>query len=101
MSDFKQGAPTLYLKRMGRTPTELWYDAVDMIGKSVLVISGRTAIPTGMRASIFPYCSTARPRKPLAHRQARNRDGRADSPLPPWCWSWNSRCSRRRLTRPN
>ena len=24
VSDFKQGAPTLYLKRMGRTPTELW-----------------------------------------------------------------------------
>lgn len=34
-----------------------------------------------MRASIFPYCSTARPAETLAHRQARNRDGRADSPF--------------------
>ena len=38
VSNFKHGAPTLYLKRMGRTAEELWYDPVDMTGKSVLVI---------------------------------------------------------------
>lgn len=34
-----------------------------------------------MRASIFPYCSIARPRKPWLTARARNRDGRADSPF--------------------
>ena len=35
---FKQGADTLYLKRMGRETTVLWYEEVNMRDKQVLII---------------------------------------------------------------
>ena len=81
VSDFKQGAPTLYLKRMGRTPTELWYDAVDMTGKSVLVIEWTHGNSDWYEGVDIPVLLNSTPAETLAHRQARNRDGRADSPF--------------------
>ena len=38
VAEFKQGAHALWLKRMGRKPTELWYDQVDMHGVDVMII---------------------------------------------------------------
>ena len=81
VSDFKQGAPTLYLKRMGRTPTELWYEAVDMTGKSVLVIEWTHGNSDWYEGVDIPVLLNSTPAETLAHRQARNRDGRADSPF--------------------
>ena len=81
VSDFKQGAPTLYLKRMGRTPTELWYDAVDMTGKSVLVIEWTHGNSDWYEGVDIPVLLNSTPAETLAHRQARNRDGRADIPF--------------------
>ena len=73
--------PTLYLKRMGRTPTELWYDAVDMTGKSVLVIEWTHGNSDWYEGVDIPVLLNSTPAETLAHRQARNRDGRADSPF--------------------
>lgn len=69
MSDFKQGAPTLYLKRMGRTPTELWYDAVDMTGKSVLVIEWTHGNSDWYEGVDIPVLLNSTPAETLAHRQ--------------------------------
>lgn len=81
VSDFKQGAPTLYLKRMGRTSTELWYDPVDMTGKSVLVIEWTHGNSDWYEGVDIAILLNSTPAETLAHRQARNRDGRADSPF--------------------
>ena len=81
VSNFKQGAPTLYLKRMGRTAEELWYDAVDMTGKSVLVIEWTHGNSDWYEGVDIPVLLNSTPAETLAHRQARNRDGRADSPF--------------------
>ena len=81
VSDFKQGAPTLYLKRMGRPPTELWYDAVDMTGNRVLVIEWTHGTSDWYEGVDIPVLLNSTPAETLAHRQARNRDGRADSPF--------------------
>ena len=81
VSNFKQGAPTLYLKRMGRTAEELWYDAVDMTGKSVLVIEWTHGNSDWYEGVDIPVLLNSTPAQTLAHRQARNRDGRADSPF--------------------
>ena len=81
VSNFKQGAPTLYLKRMGRTAEELWYDPVDMTGKSVLVIEWTHGNSDWYEGVDIPVLLNSTPAETLAHRQARNRDGRADSPF--------------------
>ena len=38
IKQFKTGANELYLKRMGRTELDLWYDLVDFSNKNVLII---------------------------------------------------------------
>ena len=81
VSNFKQGVPTLYLKRMGRTAEELWYDPVDMTGKSVLVIEWTHGNSDWYEGVDIPVLLNSTPAETLAHRQARNRDGRADSPF--------------------
>ena len=81
VSNFKQGVPTLYLKRMGHTAEELWYDPVDMTGKSVLVIEWTHGNSDWYEGVDIPVLLNSTPAETLAHRQARNRDGRADSPF--------------------
>ena len=38
MKAFKDGADSLYLKRMGRDEASLWYDKIDLSGKNVLIV---------------------------------------------------------------
>ena len=66
---------------MGRTPTELWYDPVDMTGKSVLVIEWTHGNSDWYEGVDIAILLNSTPAETLAHRQARNRDGRADSPF--------------------
>ena len=66
---------------MGRTPEELWYDAVDMTGKRVLVIEWTHGNSDRYEGVDIPVLLNSTPAETLAHRQARNRDGRADSPF--------------------
>ena len=81
VAQFKQGAQTLWLKRMGRETTDLWYDAVDMRGVDVLLIEwthGNSDHYTGVD---IPILLNSTPAETLAHRRARNRDGATDSPF--------------------
>lgn len=78
---FKNGVNTLYLKRMGRTDTELWYDAVDFSHTDVLVLEwthGNNACLTGIDLPLF---LSSTPEETRAHRRSRNRDGKTDSPF--------------------
>ena len=81
VAQFKQGAQSLWLKRMGRETTELWYDQVDMRGVSVLLIEWTHGNSDHYDGVDIPILLNSTPAETLAHRRARNRDGATDSPF--------------------
>jgi hypothetical protein len=81
ISQFKNGASSIYLKRMGREETELWYECVDFSGKNVLVIEWTHGNNDLLRGVDIPILLNSTPEETLAHRRARNRDGGTDSPF--------------------
>ena len=81
ISQFKNGASSIYLKRMGREETQLWYEAVDFSGKNVLVIEWTHGNNDNLRGVDIPILLNSTPGETLAHRKARNRDGGTDSPF--------------------
>ena len=76
---FKTGASELPLKRMGRTETELWYDLVDCRGIQVLIIEWTHGNSDYLQGVDLPILLNSTPAETLAHRRARNRDGKTDS----------------------
>lgn len=78
---FKQGENIIWLKRMGREDTELWYDAVDFSGKSVLVIEWTHGNSKHYQGVDIPILLNSTPQETLEHRRLRNRDGSTDSPF--------------------
>ena len=76
---FKQGADTLYLKRMGRETTALWYDEVDVRDTRVLIIEWTHGNSDFIEGVDIPILLNSTPAETLAHRRARNRDGKPDS----------------------
>lgn len=76
---FKRGDALIPLKRMARNPNELWYDTVDLSKVQVLIIEwthGNSDYLTGVD---LPILLNSTPAETLAHRRARNRDGKVDS----------------------
>lgn len=79
VSEFKSGKEKIYLKRMGRTELELWYEEVDFSNIDVLVLEwthGNSDFITGVDIPVF---LNSTPEETMAHRAARNRDGKVDS----------------------
>ena len=76
---FKQGADKLYLKRMGRETTVLWYDEVDVRDTQVLIIEWTHGNSGFVEGVDVPVLLNSTPAETLAHRRARNRDGKPDS----------------------
>ncbi len=81
VSQFKNGAETICLKRMGREDTALWYEAVDFAQTSVLVIEWTHGNSDYLRGVDVPVLLNSTPAETLAHRKARHRDGGTDSPF--------------------
>jgi len=81
ISQFKNGGDEIYLKRMGREETELWYDAVDMKDKNVLIIEWTHGNSFNLRGVDIPILLNSTPQETLEHRRKRNRDKGADSPF--------------------
>jgi len=81
ISQFKNGAETLYLKRMGRQETELWYEAVDFSDKHVLIIEWTHGNSFNLKGVDIPILLNSTPEETLEHRRKRNRDGGTDSPF--------------------
>ncbi|MDO4837704.1 MAG: adenylylsulfate kinase [Clostridia bacterium] len=76
---FKRGDALIPLKRMAREPNDLWYDTVDFANVQVLIIEwthGNSDYLTGVD---LPVLLNSTPAETLAHRRARNRDGKVDS----------------------
>ena len=79
ISQFKSGKEKIFLKRMGRTPEELWYEKVNFSKIDVLVVEwthGNSDFITGVDIPVF---LNSTPEETMAHRAARNRDGKVDS----------------------
>lgn len=81
ISQFKNGAETILLKRMGREETELWYEAVDFTSKSVMIIEWTHGNNDNLQGVDIPVLLNSTPEETLQHRKARNRDGALDSPF--------------------
>ncbi len=81
LRQFHAGEDTIYLRRMGRGETELWYEPVDFSNVEVLVLEwthGNNAILRGIDIPVF---LSSTPAETLAHRMARGRDGNPDGPF--------------------
>jgi len=81
ISQFKNGREKIYLKRMGREETELWYDLVDMSSVNVLIIEWTHGNSYNLRGVDIPILLNSTPQETLEHRRKRNRDGGTDSPF--------------------
>jgi hypothetical protein len=79
VSAFKNGANEIWLKRMGREETELWYDKVDFSKISILVIEWTHGNNDNYQGVDVPILLNSTPQETLAHRKERNRDGKTDS----------------------
>ena len=81
LSQFKNGADHIWLKRMGRTETELYYDLVDFTGVQVLILEwthGNSPFLTGVDV---PILLNSTPEETREHRRLRARDSKTDSPF--------------------
>ena len=79
LADFHQGAREICLKRMGRETTELWYDRVDFSGIRVMIVEWTHGNSDELEGVDIPVLLNSTPAETLAHRRARNRDGKTDS----------------------
>ncbi|MCR5748180.1 MAG: adenylyl-sulfate kinase [Lachnospiraceae bacterium] len=78
---FKDGASALYLKRMGRDDSSLWYDCVDLSKKQVLILEWTHGNNDCLKEVDIPILLNSTPEETLEHRRSRNRDGKLDSPF--------------------
>jgi len=81
LKKFKTGAEVVYLKRMGREETALWYDRVDLQNISVLVVEWTHGNNDLLAGVDIPILLNSTPEETLAHRKLRARDGAPDSPF--------------------
>ncbi|MEN6419363.1 MAG: adenylylsulfate kinase [Clostridiaceae bacterium] len=81
LARFHDGTDELWLKRMGREESALWYERVDVRGLNVLVVEwthGNSDLLVGVDLPVFLHST---PEETLAHRRLRARDGAPDSPF--------------------
>ena len=79
LAAFHQGAQEIALKRMGRETEELWYDRVDFSKTQVLILEWTHGNSDYLEGVDIPVLLNSTPAETLAHRRARNRDGKTDS----------------------
>jgi len=78
---FQAGAEQISLKRMGRRPSELWAETVDLSETSVLIIEWTHSNNDHLAGVDLPVLLNSTPAETMAHRRERNRDGKVDSPF--------------------
>lgn len=78
---FKNGESRIFLKRMGREETELWYDQVDFSDKNIMIIEWTHGNSNNLQGVDIPILLNSTPRETLEHRRSRNKDGSIDTPF--------------------
>lgn len=81
ISLFKENESTIYLRRMGREVGVLWYEPVDFSNIQVLMLEWTHGNNQNLHGIDIPVFLNSTPEETLAHRKARNRDGKVDSPF--------------------
>jgi hypothetical protein len=81
ISQFKNGESRIFLKRMGREETELWYDPVDFSDKNIMIIEWTHGNNHNLQGIDIPILLDSTPQETLEHRRSRNRDDSTDSPF--------------------
>ncbi|WP_218060088.1 hypothetical protein [Streptococcus dysgalactiae] len=81
IEQFKSGQDKIWLKRMGRTETSLYFDELDFSGINVLIIEWTHGNNEALVGVDIPIFLNSTPTETLQNRLARNRDGKADSPF--------------------
>lgn len=79
LSKYHQGINRIYLRRMGREANCLWYDQVDFTETQVLIVEWTHGNSDYLSGVDIPILLSSTPSETLAHRRARNRDGKPDS----------------------
>lgn len=79
LRQFKAGQDTIWLKRMGRTEDQRWYEAVDFSQTPVLIIEWTHGNSDYLQGVDIPVLLNSTPEETRAHRRARARDGKTDS----------------------
>lgn len=78
---FRSGEEKIWLKRMGRTDTELWYEQVDFSSIQILLIEWTHGNSDYFDGVDLPILLNSTPQGTLEYRKTRNRDGAIDSPF--------------------
>lgn len=81
ISQFKNGADTILLKRMGRGEADVWYTSVDFKEKRVMIIEWTHSNNDNLTGVDIPILLNSTPEETLEHRKSRGRDGATDSPF--------------------
>ena len=79
IAQFKNGASSVFLKRMGREETDLWYESVDFSEKNVIIIEWTHSNSFRLKGVDIPVFLFSTPSETLEHRKARARDKGVDS----------------------
>ena len=78
---YKTGSQNIWLRRMGRTDTDLWYEKKDFSNVQVLIIEWTHGNSGCYQGVDIPILLNSTPQETLEHRRTRNRDGAVDSPF--------------------
>lgn len=78
---FHDGKDSIFLRRMGRQITELWYEEVSFAETQVLIIEWTHGNNANLQEIDLPIFLNSTPEETLEHRRSRNRDGKVDSPF--------------------
>lgn len=78
---FKNSKEKIYLRRMGRSESELWYENIDFSKKNILIIEWTHGNSDYLEGVDLPILLNSTPEETLEHRRSRNRDGSVDSPF--------------------
>ena len=79
IANFRSGAESGWLKRMGRTEDARWYSQVDFRNINVLILEWTHGNNAALKGIDVPILLNSTPEETRAHRRSRARDGKTDS----------------------
>lgn len=78
---FKASKDSIFLKRLGRKETELWYDSIDFSHINILIIEWTHGNSDYLKGVDIPIFLNSTPKETLEFRRLRGKDGQVDSPF--------------------
>ena len=79
IANFRSGAESGWLKRMGRTEDARWYSQVDFRNIDVLILEWTHGNNAALKGIDIPILLNSTPEETREHRRSRARDGKTDS----------------------